>query len=268
MTQLSQLLHRGVRHLRENPLQHEYSEVSPIRVKGKDDNDLEEHRVTVTVPMRIELPRMIYGQMVAYMREVNYEISGLGHASYENGVFRIEELAELPVQTNTSAHTTLDQESMSKILVDRLKKKNTKPLNFWWHSHVNMSCFWSQTDDDTATQMAKNVPYILSIVGVQSGELRCRVDFGKPVTMTFDSLPIVLTGVHKNHPMVSREHERTAKRDVKAKVTRKDEAFTIKDLEIRNVKLPKDTEIDNYMSQGEDLHAWASPLLGGVYYGE
>lgn len=209
----------GMRHLRENPVMSYHTEPSPIQFQEKilPDEPIESHRVTAELNIIVELPLNLYGQLLAYTRAVDFEISGLGSASYKDGVYRINELC-LVEQKGGQAHTKLDPTSISKLMVQRIKQKNMAPLNVWWHSHVNLGTFWSRTDEDTAKELARNKPFMLGLVGVQNGEIRCRVDLGQPYPLSFDTVPLIVTGYKENMELVTEPQLKAAKLEAKKKV--------------------------------------------------
>jgi hypothetical protein len=61
----------------------------------------------------------------------------------------------------------LDQEAVSKLQYESREDKGD--LNFWWHSHVNMSAFWSGTDMATIKEFGSK-GYLLATVFNKKGD--------------------------------------------------------------------------------------------------
>ena len=83
------------------------------------------------------------------------EVSGLGTVVFdpnENG-YRVTDVMLLEQEVG-SAHTDLDDQAVAKACFEM--KDAEGELAFWWHSHVNMSVFWSSTDHDTMEKIGRN----------------------------------------------------------------------------------------------------------------
>jgi len=122
-----------------------------------------------------------------YLQCAGGEISGLGNVEKMGDDFLITHV-HLFEQECTGASTDLEPESVSKFLLEAIQAGiDTSTLKLWWHSHVNMGCFWSGTDDGTAARLAAG-GWFLSVVGVKSGEYLCRLDLYEPVRITLDGI--------------------------------------------------------------------------------
>ena len=84
--------------------------------------------------------------------------------------------------------TELDPESIAALLVglDRPEKARC-----WIHSHADMQCFWSNTDEGCIEGLA-NESFLVSIVVNKAGDYRCRLDLFQPVRLTIDKVPVVV----------------------------------------------------------------------------
>jgi len=81
------------------------------------------------------------------------EVSGLGKVREIDGQLVVTDVILLE-QVNSSAETELCDKAIGKAMYEL---RNTEGhLNFWWHSHVNMSCFWSGTDHSAIKQLGKH----------------------------------------------------------------------------------------------------------------
>ena len=142
--------------------------------------------------IRIEIPMEIHAQMLAYIRSTDDEVSGMGHAiRSDDGRYVIQDIC-LPEQTGSSAHTELDPKALATLMVSKAKRGDLRALNVWWHSHVNMGTFWSDTDDMNCRGLVKGKEWIVSLVACQDGSIRCRLDVDRPIGFYFDCVPIAV----------------------------------------------------------------------------
>lgn len=94
----------------------------------------------------------------------------------------------LPKQSCSPTNTDMDQADVAKLLIDLERQgKDPKTLRLWLHSHGQMKCFWSQTDDATIEELA-NDGFLVSIVTNKAGDLLTRVDVFEPFRFTFDKV--------------------------------------------------------------------------------
>lgn len=117
------------------------------------------------------------------------EVSGLGIIEQEDGRMIVKE-AYILEQECTSAETELDPEAISKLMTDIIKAgKDPGKLKFWWHSHVNMSVFWSGTDDTCAETLSTE--YAFSLVVNKDKDRRARLDLYNPFRITVDHIKLI-----------------------------------------------------------------------------
>lgn len=147
-----------------------------------------------------------------YLQCASGEISGLGSVMRSGDDFLIYDIhlfSQACSPTATDLKTDDIHQMLYQAVVDGL---DPSVLKLWWHSHVNMSCFWSKTDEDTALQLAKG-GWFLSIVGVKRGEYLCRLDIDQPVPITLDELEL------KVYYPVDDSLRAEIEKEVRAKVT-------------------------------------------------
>ena len=104
--------------------------------------------------IKIRLSLKARDKIKYWVNRADKEVSGFGVTTREatpTGVmFRVHDVMLLRQKVG-AAHTDIDAQAMG-ILMYRVA---TEPqyqgmrLNYWWHSHVNMPCFWSGTDQET-----------------------------------------------------------------------------------------------------------------------
>ena len=119
------------------------------------------------------------------------EVSGLGTVVPHNDGLLIEEVYLLK-QRCTGSNTELDDEAVAALLVELdAKGVDTGTVRFWWHSHGDLSAFWSGTDDECIEGLA-NDNYMVSLVANKRRQDRVRIDQYTPIRLTLDEVPIRL----------------------------------------------------------------------------
>ena len=117
------------------------------------------------------------------------EFSALGLVQKNGDDLIIPEIF-LPKQTCDSSSTEMDNEDVARLLIDMEREgKDSQSLRLWLHSHGDMKCFWSNTDDDTIEGLC-NDGYLVSIVVNKSGNSKCRVDMFEPFRHTFHDVHV------------------------------------------------------------------------------
>lgn len=101
------------------------------------------------------IPDLVYKKIMHWVNKSQYEVSGLGRVIWDekNKEFIILD-AYLLDQKNTYGSTEIDPVSVGELLFDT--KDEAGELRWWWHSHVQMGCFWSGTDIAQIASMSKN----------------------------------------------------------------------------------------------------------------
>ena len=108
------------------------------------------------------------------------EVSGFGFVKEDGDDLLITDII-LPEQSaNSSAETNIDHEALSKVLEEHTNKRDEgKLLRLWWHSHHVMGVKPSGTDDETFNTFSY-LPYMISIIINNVGNIYCRFDVYKP----------------------------------------------------------------------------------------
>lgn len=143
--------------------------------------------VLVTVP--------VLEMLDAYVQEAEGEISGFGICEVTGDRVTVVELV-VPKQVCGMAETEIGETELVGMMSELVGRGVAlETVRLWWHSHVNMSAFWSGTDDKTAKELARRCGgWMVSIVCNKRGERRVRVDAAVgPVTVTVDELPLLVT---------------------------------------------------------------------------
>ena len=169
----------------------------------------------------IVIPSNIYQKIFAYVRAVDYEISMLGLIKTEGNIISLEDVY-LFRQECSGADTILEGDAIAEKAIELMKEgvldsvDNSARLICWIHSHANMTCFWSSTDDNTCERTLKNSTFSVSIVVTRRKELLGRVDLYSPVRMTINQVQIVVSV-----PFEDSKDTKKYEQEVKDKVTEK-----------------------------------------------
>lgn len=147
---------------------------------------------------KLYIPRKIMTKLMYWIDKAPGEIGGMGTISYkeENNYFWLRDVFLLE-QEVTGGTTDLDAVALGKLEADILKTKAEGELNFWWHSHVNMSVFWSGTDESTIRQMGEQ-GYLVATVFNKKREMRSAVcsrvstEYGQAATQFTDELETLI----------------------------------------------------------------------------
>lgn len=133
---------------------------------------------TVTRPKGLLLiDEQAWMKLKYYVQSTPGEISGLGKAEIdpETGVitavdFRIFE------QVSSAAHTQISDEAQAKFMLE-LMQSGEDMVNWciWWHSHGELSSFFSHTDVTTINSH-QNQDFLISLVTNRRAESEARLD--------------------------------------------------------------------------------------------
>ncbi|MBI2633594.1 MAG: hypothetical protein HYW78_04410 [Parcubacteria group bacterium] len=131
-----------------------------------------------------------------YIKACENEISGLGKVLHLGGMkFLIQDIFILE-QEGGSAHTVMNGDAVTQFIEAYIAREgnNPKDLKLWWHSHANMSTFFSSTDTSTMNDLVENnnSDYMIGIVGNRKDDIQCRIEFRKPFHFTVENIPLDL----------------------------------------------------------------------------
>lgn len=139
--------------------------------------------------LSLEITDHAYQKIMHWVNKSNFEVSGLGTLTHENGVFRVHDVLLLP-QKNTATHTDIDPAEVAKAMYElRLAPGD---LRFWWHSHVNMDVFWSGEDRNTINEISKGGWFVSSVFN-KKREIRSCFAAHEPIKVMLDNLPTTIT---------------------------------------------------------------------------
>ena len=134
--------------------------------------------------LRVEIEAEAWECIRQWTELANGEFSCFGTVGddlYINEVHLLE-------QECTDNATEMDPAAVTDLL---LNVDDPSQVRAWIHSHADMQCFWSSTDDECIEGLA-NESFLVSIVVNKAGDYRCRVDLFHPIRITIDKVPVVV----------------------------------------------------------------------------
>lgn len=142
-------------------------------------------------PVVLFHPIALY-KIQSWVKEASGEVSGYGLVIPHPEGFWIQDVY-LPEQDCGGASTEIEPQAVADILMECTDKGvDTTKLKYWWHSHADMSVYWSGTDEDTIKDWVTG-DYVISSVFNKKGEVKHRVDLKTPFPLTVENL------IHKMH---------------------------------------------------------------------
>jgi proteasome lid subunit RPN8/RPN11 len=122
--------------------------------------------------LKVVYDSLVYWQIMHWVQKANDdEVSGFGKVIKEGSVLKVVSAMLLP-QRNGRANTEIEGADVGK--AEYQLRNQPGELRLWWHSHVKMGCFWSQTDIDTIKELGKH-GWILATVFNQHWDKRSAI---------------------------------------------------------------------------------------------
>lgn len=154
-------------------------------------------KYTAPESMKIEYSNTAWDKIMTWVDITSEEISGLGCVKRkDDGSFYVYDVFLL-IQDNTSSFTDIDDEALMKLMWEITEKDDAddgtrfNDLKYWWHSHSNMSTFWSGQDEKCIQEKLIHANWWLSTVHNKKNEIDTRFDIADPPTR-FDDLKVSL----------------------------------------------------------------------------
>ncbi len=140
--------------------------------------------MNIKAHLRVEIEAEAWECVRQWTHLANGEYSCLGTVGDDLYVREVHLLE----QDSTDTATELDPDAVTRLL---LAVDDPAKVRAWIHSHGDMQCFWSTTDEECIEGLA-NESFLVSIVVNKAGDYRCRVDLFHPVRLTIDKVPVVV----------------------------------------------------------------------------
>ncbi|MGB3945326.1 MAG: hypothetical protein WBK76_00600 [Candidatus Saccharimonadales bacterium] len=127
------------------------------------------------LPMtQFHMSKKVWQKLMGWVKSCDIECSGLGFVRQEGLSYFIDEVFLLK-QLCSGSYTDIESEYYGQF-GDKLIRERTADYNkykgtrLWWHSHVNMSAFWSGTDLGTIGRFSSKGAWMLALVVNKKGE--------------------------------------------------------------------------------------------------
>lgn len=148
---------------------------------------------------KLYIPRTTHSKIMHWVNSSHLEVGGMGmvHYNKDENYFWIGD-GYLLDQEVGAATTDIDAEAVGKLEMQVMGQPGN--LNWWWHSHVNMSVFWSGTDRETITKYGRN-GFMMATVFNKRNEMRSAIcykaqtDFGESIVFVDELETIVYDAV-------------------------------------------------------------------------
>lgn len=170
--------------------------------------------------MKIKYASHVWDKIRTWVEMTKEEISGMGCVRREvDGSLYVYEVYLLK-QDNTSAFTDIDDEALMALMWELQELDDTDngtrydDLKYWWHSHNNMSTFWSGQDEKCIQQKLQHANWWLSTCHNIRNDITTRLDIADP-PIRFDDLKC------ETVREVSQEIKEFCRKEYEEKVTEK-----------------------------------------------
>lgn len=162
----------------------------------------------------------------AVIQECPGEVGGWGYLHRtDNGDFEIYKFVVLP-QEASSGGVDFDDEGQHAELARAMDAGEIDNCRVSWHSHGNMSTFYSGTDEEAILKYkATGVPYLVSLIYNRQGEVKPRLDIFDSsvvshITFSGDGLEYTVMLDRKSKSPIEVKAEQDVKKNVRtSKVT-------------------------------------------------
>lgn len=113
--------------------------------------------------MRLEVPEHVWRKIMYWVDKADQEVSGFGSLEWieSENKFIVKDAIILK-QTVTSASTEIDSNAIGKAMFELRNEPNG--MKWHWHSHVNMSVFWSSDDRKLISDLATGGWIVATVV--------------------------------------------------------------------------------------------------------
>lgn len=168
---------------------------------------------------KLIIPADVELKLHQYVRSVNTEIAGMGKISLsDDGEIITVEDVMIYEQEVTGGTADLSSEALAAWQTEMVKKgESLKDWKLWWHSHANMSAFFSKRDTDTIDQ-SYEYDFLVSLVVNRSRKREARIDTFRPFRIELEDLDIEIPEEVCNQCGHSLEREADEMIDIPAEV--------------------------------------------------
>lgn len=142
--------------------------------------------------MKLIITSEVEAKLHAYVRAVNTEIAGMGKAriSHEGDIMLLD--VAIYDQEVTGGTADLSTEALARFQTELIQKgESPKDWIVWWHSHADMSAFFSGRDTATIAS-SDEFQHLISLVVNRRRDRQARLDVFHPFRFTQENLEIVV----------------------------------------------------------------------------
>jgi proteasome lid subunit RPN8/RPN11 len=119
------------------------------------------------------------------------EISWIGEIRVVDNQIQVVDLT-LIEQDTTPTRTKWNDDAYAEFVLKYVEAgKDPADLKLWYHSHGNCGVSWSDKDEKTI-ETHERAEYFLSIVTNKAGDILARVDYFRPLRLTFHNVKVVV----------------------------------------------------------------------------
>jgi proteasome lid subunit RPN8/RPN11 len=160
-------------------------------------------RIEIRALPKLRITDLARQKIRYYTRAVQSEIAGLGEVVEYPGILLVRDVFILE-QSASLASAEIDPDALARLTAQLADK--AERIKYFWHSHGNMSCYFSGTDN--ATIEAFGSPYLISTVVNRRGRELHRLDVFEPFRLSLENLRMETLDKSLVQKMASREVER------------------------------------------------------------
>lgn len=143
---------------------------------------------------RITIPDSFLRRLWILSRASWIEISGIGEVEVRRQLPNPEEqeivirpVLHLIPQSGNFVNTVLNTKDIAQMLIHHVAAgKDPELLRFWYHSHINMPVFFSEQDEATLDQLARNMPLVVAAVFNHFGDSQWRIVLENKIVIAFN----------------------------------------------------------------------------------
>lgn len=141
---------------------------------GIDTNTNEQgDKLALKIYLTDDAARWLWG----FVHHVDTEIGGFGYCTSPDPGIVIVDTVLLAPQVVSGAGVDFTDEAMAYMIEKAAEDGRLEDARFSWHSHVNMSTYWSPTDEEGVKDYEKSgMPWLVSVVANKRHEIKGRLD--------------------------------------------------------------------------------------------
>ena len=163
---------------------------------------------------KLLLPLETYQKIMSYALATENEIGGFADVVWDKETRKlIAGDVYLPNQEVTYGTVEFSEEEFSRFMGTLIKKGHTQLPQLWWHSHGDMSTFFSGTDQDTI-EWLENSSFIVALCVNRKQKMHASLTIFNPIRLQIEPLEIEVGSLKV-------EVTKTVKDEVNKKITEK-----------------------------------------------